>query len=146
MLMADFVLCYLQGLYNTKEQMELCIKRMEKARDKIRKDVAELDKMWEGPAHDTYREEWKAELSRVDDIIKNLREIIKYEDIAYKEYVDSTNYCQTTIELIGKPVVLPSNSGVQLPDGTNIQLPGPQRQAPANDGKGHYVPKQGWVR
>ncbi|WP_408070263.1 hypothetical protein [Butyrivibrio sp. JL13D10] len=96
--MGEFTTCYLLGLYKTREQMELCLKRLENARDKIKADVVQLDSMWEGPAHEIFKREWQDEITLIDNLIKAYRSLVKFEDTAYHEYSNTTTHTQQLIE------------------------------------------------
>ncbi|WP_408070254.1 WXG100 family type VII secretion target [Butyrivibrio sp. JL13D10] len=100
--MSDMSLCFLGGLDNTREQMEQCLKRIEKARDAIKADVAQIDTMWEGPAHDEFKQEWNNEIAELEELIGTFKRITEYEKSAYDIYSKAVSRALATAE--GKKV------------------------------------------
>ena len=98
--MGDIILCYMKGLNDVREQMDKSIRNIEKAKNDIKKDVAELDAMWEGPAHDIYKKEWQDELAQVEEMLTCLKSISKFEDIAYTDYSKATNKAQALVDSV----------------------------------------------
>ena len=96
--MGEIVLCYLEGLGNTADKFEESIKKLEKYHDSIRKDVTDLDAMWEGPAHEQFKRDWNTCLAEYKNLIDQYKRLLEYERKAYSEYVKATDRADEIIK------------------------------------------------
>ena len=65
--------------------------------EKLRKDIDELDKMWEGPAHDVFSKEFKDSVGDMEDIFKKYRKLTEFEKAAYYSYSRANQNCANKI-------------------------------------------------
>ncbi len=52
--MGNRVFVYMEGMELIPEKMQECLEKADRDIESLRNDMAELDKMWEGPAHDAF--------------------------------------------------------------------------------------------
>jgi WXG100 family type VII secretion target len=95
--MGNRVFVYMEGMELIPEKMQECLEKADRDIESLRNDMAELDKMWEGPAHDAFSREFKESVNDMEDIINRYRKLKEFEETAYEEYSKANQSCADSI-------------------------------------------------
>ena len=95
--MGERVFAYMEGIDKITELMKQCLDKADKDIESLRKDMAELDQMWEGPAHDAYSREFKDAVTNMEDIFTRYKKLREFEVSAYEEYSMANQKCSEQI-------------------------------------------------
>ena len=96
--MADKIKVNTVSLNTTKTNVSSQIKQIRSQIQALRADIALLDTMWEGEAHNTFHREFISDVVKLENLCKSLDGIVSYEGNAVTEY----NRCEQKVaELIG---------------------------------------------
>ena len=84
----EMVRCIGDGIGTTIDLNRENMKGIEKDVSTINQCLKELSSYWEGPAHDTFHSEFEDAMASLSEMIKRTNEIIDYEEIAYRDYMN----------------------------------------------------------
>jgi WXG100 family type VII secretion target len=84
------------ALKNDADDVAGCIKAMESELEKMATSIAQLSSMWEGPTKMVFDKQFEADREAASDIIKELKLLNDYEEMAKNRY----NQCEKKIEEI----------------------------------------------
>lgn len=86
------------SLNHTKTNVSNQIKQIRNQVTALYSDIALLDSMWEGEAHNAFHANFISDVRKLENLCKSLDGIVSYEDNAVKEY----NSCEKKVaDLIG---------------------------------------------
>lgn len=84
--MADKIRVNTKSLDATKSNVSRQIKEIRRQIGLLYDDVKTLNGMWEGDAHDTFSNEFMADIRKLENLCGRLDDIVSYEDNAINEY------------------------------------------------------------
>ncbi len=89
-------------LTSTQKSIDYIYRRIIESIQEIYNDVQELNKLWEGDAHDSFVEKISKELQKFEESNKNIQLLIKFlvKQIAEQEYQQCFNDVESMIEEI----------------------------------------------
>ena len=93
----EMVRCIGDGIGTTIDLNRENMKGIEKDVSTINQCLKELSSYWEGPAHDTFHSEFEDAMASLSEMIKRTNEIIDYEEIAYRNYMNMDRLSATDI-------------------------------------------------
>ena len=85
----EFVRCIGDGIKTTYEMNRENMAGIEKDVDTIIGCLNELAGAWEGPAHDTYHNEFNLSIENLKDMNSRTDQVIDYEELAFDKYMDA---------------------------------------------------------
>lgn len=87
-------------LTSTQKSIDYIYRRIIESIQEIYNDVQELNKLWEGDAHDSFVEKISKELQKFEESNKNIQLLINFETNAEQEYQQCFNDVESMIEEI----------------------------------------------
>lgn len=87
-------------LTSTQKSIDYIYRRIIESIQEIYNDVQELNKLWEGDAHDSFVEKIRKELQKFEESNKNIQLLINFETNAEQEYQQCFNDVESMIEEI----------------------------------------------
>lgn len=72
------------------------IDQMERKLTALRNDATQLDAMWDGPASESFKEAFNADLAALETMISNLKKLYNYEQMAKEKYES----CETQVQSV----------------------------------------------
>ncbi len=87
-------------LTSTQKSIDYIYRRIIESIQEIYNDVQELNKLWEGDAHDSFVEKISKELQKFVESNKNIQLLINFETNAEQEYQQCFNDVESMIEEI----------------------------------------------
>ena len=99
--MADRLYCIMEGLGQTTELVENAIKNMDKDVEDIKNYLYELDAMWEGPAHDTYRTDFLNDLNNFSEVLNRYKKLLIFKKTASEEYSKANQTSEDLVNSVG---------------------------------------------
>ena len=85
----EFVRCIGDGIKATYEMNRENMTGIEKDVETIIGCLNELAGVWEGPAHDSYHNEFNFSIENLKDMNSRTNELIGYEELAFNKYMDA---------------------------------------------------------
>lgn len=92
--MADYsskIIIHTGRLGTDAEKVGRCIRNMSDEMEKMKSSVAQMDRMWDGPGSEAFKQAFETDRRMFEEIIKNLRGIHDYETNAKSEYEKCEN-------------------------------------------------------
>ena len=83
-----------------RKSIDYIYRRIIESIQEIYNDVQELNKLWEGDAHDSFVEKISKELQKFEESNKNIQLLINFETNAEQEYQQCFNDVESMIEEI----------------------------------------------
>ena len=87
-------------LTSTQKSIDYIYRKIIESIQEIYNDVQELNKLWEGDAHDSFVEKISKELQKFEESNKNIQLLINFETNAEQEYQQCFNDVESMIEEI----------------------------------------------
>lgn len=87
-------------LTSTQKSIDYIYRRIIESIQEIYNEVQELNKLWEGDAHDSFVEKISKELQKFEESNKNIQLLINFETNAEQEYQQCFNDVESMIEEI----------------------------------------------
>ncbi len=84
--MGDIIAVNTVRLGNDAEDVEMCIKNINKKISEMKSSVSDLDSMWDGPASDAFKKAFQSDMKAMESVVEGLNDLKKYEDQAKSKY------------------------------------------------------------
>lgn len=85
----EFVRCIGDGIKTTYEMNRENMAGIQSDVETIIGALSELAGAWEGPAHDTYHNEFSLSIENLKDMNSRTKQVIDYEELAFNKYMDA---------------------------------------------------------
>lgn len=84
--MADKIKVNTTRLGTDAESVKSNIQKIKKSMEDMKKDVTQLDSMWDGPTSEAFKKAFQDDMNALNTIIKNLEQIYNFETTAKSKY------------------------------------------------------------
>lgn len=84
--MADRIKINTSRLGTDAQRVSGCIRNLSKEMENMKNSIAQLDRMWDGPGSEAFKQAFETDRRAFEEIIKNLESIHDYETNAKVQY------------------------------------------------------------